>query len=141
VINSWELMAGLDASTPSKSAVLQSRKLVRSPGKENAHRALRFPPCGQAYALREISAIRTQLPWQNNLRCYSLEAFEKRCPPDGAQAAVLYTTTLRGIRKTFEDCNAVRAALEGLGVWIRERDVSMDMGFREELRHLMKGSA
>lgn len=50
---------------------------------------------------------------------------------------VLYTTTLRGIRKTFEDCNAVRAALDGLGVWVRERDVSMDLGFREELRGLM----
>lgn len=69
-----------------------------------------------------------------------MDMFERRCPPGGEQAVVLYTTTLRGIRKTFEDCNAVRAALEGLGVWVRERDVSMDMGFREELRNLMSGT-
>lgn len=51
---------------------------------------------------------------------------------------VIYTTTLRGVRKTFEACNAVRAAIEGFGVQICERDVSMDRGFREELRELMK---
>ncbi|KAF0897529.1 hypothetical protein E2562_038894 [Oryza meyeriana var. granulata] len=32
-------------------------------------------------------------------------------------------------------CNAVRAALESHGVLFRERDISMDRGFREELRH------
>ncbi|KAK8945033.1 hypothetical protein KSP39_PZI007697 [Platanthera zijinensis] len=89
IINSWELMAGLDPLTP--------------------------------------------------LEPINLEAFERRCPPGGEQAVVLYTTTLRGIRSTFENCNAVRAALEGLGVWFRERDVSMDLGFREELRDLMGG--
>lgn len=52
---------------------------------------------------------------------------------------MIYTTTLRGVRKTFEDCNAVRAAMEGLGVLVCERDISMDIGFREELRELMKG--
>lgn len=52
---------------------------------------------------------------------------------------VIYTTTLRGIRSTFEACNAVRSAIEGLGVLICERDISMDRGFRDELRQLMKG--
>ncbi|CAA6655889.1 unnamed protein product [Spirodela intermedia] len=63
--------------------------------------------------------------------------FPRRCPPGGENAAVIYTTTLRGIRKTYEDCSAVRAALQGLGVWFKERDVSMDMGFRQELRELL----
>lgn len=52
---------------------------------------------------------------------------------------VIYTTTLRGVRKTFEACNAVRAVLEGFGVLISERDTSMDRGFREQLRELMRG--
>ncbi|KAK7398813.1 hypothetical protein VNO78_09986 [Psophocarpus tetragonolobus] len=65
--------------------------------------------------------------------------FEKICPPKGEKRVVIYTTTLRGVRRTFEACNAVRAALEGLGVMICERDVSMDRGFREELRGLLKG--
>ncbi|KAF7001700.1 hypothetical protein CFC21_070678 [Triticum aestivum] len=64
---------------------------------------------------------------------------EGKCPPGGADAVVLYTTTLRGIRKTFEDCNAVRAVIEAHDVKVIERDVSMDSGYREELRLLLGG--
>ncbi|KAK8284048.1 hypothetical protein V6Z11_D08G127700 [Gossypium hirsutum] len=39
-------------------------------------------------------------------KCY------QRCPPNGENRVVIYTTTLRGIRKTFEDCNADRSAIE-----------------------------
>lgn len=52
---------------------------------------------------------------------------------------MVYTTTLRGVRRTFEACNLVRSALESVGVTVCERDVSMDRGFREELSELMKG--
>lgn len=69
----------------------------------------------------------------------ALDNFERLCPPDGEGKVVMYTTTLRGIRKTFEACNAVRSAIEALGIFICERDISMDKGFREELRELMKG--
>lgn len=61
------------------------------------------------------------------------------CPPNGQDRVVLYTTTLRGIRKTFEACNAVRSVIEALGILFCERDISMDSGFREELRELMEG--
>ncbi|PQP92444.1 uncharacterized protein Pyn_23944 [Prunus yedoensis var. nudiflora] len=36
-----------------------------------------------------------------------LRLFEKKCPQVVENAVVVYTTTLRGIRKTFEDCNNV----------------------------------
>lgn len=68
-----------------------------------------------------------------------LERFEKICPPNGEKRVVMYSTSLRGVRKTFEDCNAVRSAIQGLGVSICERDISMDRGFRDELTELMKG--
>jgi glutaredoxin len=55
---------------------------------------------------------------------------EGRCPPGGSDAVMLYTTTIRGIRKTFEECNAVRAAIEAHDVKLIERDVSMDTGYR-----------
>jgi glutaredoxin domain-containing cysteine-rich protein 1 len=68
------------------------------------------------------------------------------CPIDGntstgagdkAGGAVLYTTSLRALRLTFEACNMVRAALQAHDVAFRERDVSMDRGLREELLRLL----
>lgn len=52
---------------------------------------------------------------------------------------VVYFTSLRGVRKTYEDCCQVRMILKGLGVRIDERDVSMHSGFKEELRELLGG--
>ncbi|CAN6304180.1 unnamed protein product [Urochloa humidicola] len=66
-----------------------------------------------------------------------LEAFERRCPPGGERAVVLYTTSLRGVRKTFEDCATVRRLLDGLRIAFLERDVSMHAPYREELRALL----
>ncbi|CAN4117299.1 unnamed protein product [Withania somnifera] len=66
-----------------------------------------------------------------------LELFEKKCPPDGENAVVIYTTTLRGIRKTFEDCNTARAILESNDTRVFERDISMHSVYKEELRGLM----
>ncbi|OIW21405.1 hypothetical protein TanjilG_02572 [Lupinus angustifolius] len=66
-----------------------------------------------------------------------LQKFEMKCPKGGENCVVIYTTTLRGIRKTFEDCNKVRAIVESCNVHMVERDVSMHSGFKEELRKLM----
>lgn len=62
-----------------------------------------------------------------------LADFEIRCPQGGKECVILYTTSLHGIRKTFEECNRVRFLLENLGVNFHERDISMDLGYREEL--------
>ncbi|KQK21649.1 uncharacterized protein At3g28850 [Brachypodium distachyon] len=58
-----------------------------------------------------------------------------RIPPQ--QAVVLYTTSLRGVRRTFADCSAVRAVLRGFRVAVDERDVSMDAALRRELQGLL----
>ncbi|KAK8593476.1 hypothetical protein V6N13_042942 [Hibiscus sabdariffa] len=65
-----------------------------------------------------------------------LEDFEERCPPGGEDCVVLYTTSLRGIRKTFQDCRSIRYLLNSFKILIHERDVSMDMEFREQLWRL-----
>ncbi|XVE61478.1 hypothetical protein DITRI_Ditri06bG0043500 [Diplodiscus trichospermus] len=65
-----------------------------------------------------------------------LEVFEEKCPSGGENAVVIYTTTLRGIRKTFEECNKVRSIMESYHIQMFERDISMDSGFKEELRKL-----
>lgn len=66
-----------------------------------------------------------------------LELFDKKCPPGGENAVVIYTTTLRGIRRTFEDCNNVRSIIDSYQIHVFERDISMDSGFKEELRGLI----
>ncbi|XP_077242991.1 uncharacterized protein LOC143883539 [Tasmannia lanceolata] len=65
--------------------------------------------------------------------------FEERCPPGGIESVVLYTTSIRGIRKTFEDCRSITFLLKSLKVVYSERDVSMHLEFREELWKIMGG--
>jgi glutaredoxin domain-containing cysteine-rich protein 1 len=56
----------------------------------------------------------------------------------GERRVVLYFTSLRAVRPTFEACRDVRAILRGLRVGVDERDVSMDAAFLAELRTLMR---
>ncbi|VVB05954.1 unnamed protein product [Arabis nemorensis] len=57
-----------------------------------------------------------------------------RLPGGEEDKIVLYFTTLRGIRKTYEDCCCVRTILRGLQVTVDERDISMDSKYRKELQ-------
>ncbi|KAK4778404.1 hypothetical protein SAY87_018591 [Trapa incisa] len=70
-------------------------------------------------------------PVQDNARSI-VASFEK-------ERVVLYFTSLRGVRKTYEDCCDVRSILKGSGVRVDERDVSMHLGFKEELKELLGG--
>ncbi|XP_062186047.1 uncharacterized protein At3g28850-like [Phragmites australis] len=58
-------------------------------------------------------------------------------PPGGERKAVVYFTSLRGVRKTFVDCCAVRSILRSYGVRVDERDVSMHAVFKAELAELL----
>ncbi|CAK9263929.1 unnamed protein product [Sphagnum jensenii] len=69
---------------------------------------------------------------------HPLASYELKCPPGGEERVVLYSTSLRGIRQTFESCNNVRMILESFNVHVDERDVSMHAGFREELKALIE---
>ncbi|XP_054785663.1 uncharacterized protein At5g39865-like [Prosopis cineraria] len=63
----------------------------------------------------------------------SLTDFEEICPPGGTQSVILYTTSLRGIRKTYQDCKTVHFLLRSFKVLYFERDVSLHLEYREEL--------
>ncbi|CAK9323878.1 unnamed protein product [Citrullus colocynthis] len=54
--------------------------------------------------------------------------------PDSDHRIVLYHTSLRVVRRTFEDCRVVRSILRGFRVPIDERDLSMDSRFVDELQ-------
>ncbi|KAI3443360.1 hypothetical protein Pfo_000025 [Paulownia fortunei] len=76
---------------------------------------------------------------EENDRLQLIPDFEDKCPPGGRELVVLYTTSLRGIRKTFEDCNTIRFLLDSFRVLYYERDVSMHLEYREELWRILGG--
>ncbi|KAF6143738.1 hypothetical protein GIB67_041242 [Kingdonia uniflora] len=134
-INSWELMADLDCESSRFSPTpppKHSFSLLKTVSELDS--LISKPP--KVFNNKE-NLNPSRLSTTSKIPKYSLEEFEKRCPVNGEEKVVLYTTTLRGVRKTFEDCNAVRAALEGTGVLVSERDVSMHRGFIQELKDLI----
>ncbi|KAE8695036.1 putative NAC domain-containing protein [Hibiscus syriacus] len=161
IINSWELMSGLDTNSFrfSQSGSVPKPRVSRSslldkfqaesfcfpntmlPEKENADPNLNKKGTVTKTHFSSSPPLNKYDPGSEAiLKPAPLDKFENICPPNGENRVVLYTTTLRGIRKTFEDCNAVRSAIESYGVVFCERDISMDRGFKEELRELLKGT-
>ncbi|KAL1331824.1 uncharacterized protein At5g39865 [Arachis ipaensis] len=70
----------------------------------------------------------------------SLTDFEEMNPPNGrSQEVILYTTSLRGIRKTFRDCNTIKFLLRSFRVIYHERDVSLHLEYRKELCKILGG--
>ncbi|KAJ7952212.1 Glutaredoxin [Quillaja saponaria] len=140
VINSWELMAGLDTDSfrfyPHPPPKPYSGKDVDFSNKEKENSNPNRSHCSNGSGIHKPLKLEILKP--STIK-RSLDGFERICPPNGENRVVIYTTTLRGVRKTFEACTAVRAAFDGSGVLVCERDVSMDRGFKQELRELMKG--
>lgn len=62
------------------------------------------------------------------------EAEADDAPGPPPERVTLYVTSMRAIRKTFDDCTKARQLLETYGIEIDERDVSMDSTLRQELR-------
>ncbi|KAK7251446.1 hypothetical protein RIF29_34649 [Crotalaria pallida] len=73
----------------------------------------------------------------DKIRRDPLTQYPEKCPPNGSDAVVIYTTSLGGVRKTFEDCNRARDILEGHKVVFDERDVSLHGEFLKELKELL----
>ncbi|KAK9064776.1 hypothetical protein SSX86_016158 [Deinandra increscens subsp. villosa] len=98
-INEWELMEGLDDSSPLIDDNISNLITLNQP------------------------------TFLSNSNSNSGNAMKERL--------ILYFTSLRGVRKTYEDCRDVRAILKNSGVRVDERDVSMHSGFKEELKELL----
>ncbi|KAK1428648.1 hypothetical protein QVD17_17487 [Tagetes erecta] len=67
-----------------------------------------------------------------------LKQFEKRITiPGSEKRVVVYMTSLRAVRPTFEACRTVRSILQGFRVPVDERDLLMDSSFFDEIRKIM----
>ncbi|XP_020597483.1 glutaredoxin domain-containing cysteine-rich protein CG12206 isoform X2 [Phalaenopsis equestris] len=70
-----------------------------------------------------------------------LERYPERRPPGNSDGVVIYTTTLRGVRRTFEDCERLRQVVEGhaveAGLEVDERDVSLHGDYLKQVRELV----
>ncbi|KAL2900942.1 hypothetical protein RDABS01_026024 [Bienertia sinuspersici] len=80
----------------------------------------------------------TRINYKDSEGVENLQSFQEQCPPDGGDKVILYTTSLRGIRKTYEDCNAIKFLLDSFRVVYLERDVSMHLKYREELWEVLE---
>ncbi|KAL8546828.1 hypothetical protein ACS0TY_006519 [Phlomoides rotata] len=57
--------------------------------------------------------------------------------PGTEDRVVIYFTSLRGIRKTFQDCHSIRMIFRGLRINLDERDISMDSAYKKELQRVL----
>ncbi|KAK9742318.1 hypothetical protein RND81_03G163800 [Saponaria officinalis] len=62
---------------------------------------------------------------------------QARPPPNSKARVVVYYTSLRVVRRTYEDCRAVRSILAGYRIRIDERDLSMDGAYVEEVESVV----
>ncbi|KAL8215352.1 hypothetical protein R6Q57_004801 [Mikania cordata] len=181
VINTWELMEGLDEEfefemlnldAKSKKPNSYNRKLINQSNEKGESHYVSFG-LGGPYELVEYAEIKPL--WKHlseesllskmdyNLvssynqalssrpsdhhnskpvsRCVTETPDSKRvCCLSGCEdRIVLYYTSLRGIRKTYEDCCEVRLILKGFRVFVDERDISMDSSYRKELQTVFEG--
>lgn len=97
-INAWELMEGLDDSSPFNPQLVNEKQQSDD---------------------------------------YSGNDSKKLLQNGKKEKLVLYFTSLRGVRKTYEDCCHVRVVLKNSGFRVDERDVSMHSGFKDELKELL----
>ncbi|XP_022944091.1 uncharacterized protein At5g39865 [Cucurbita moschata] len=96
-----------------------------------------LPPDGQ-------SQLRFQPETEPVLKFLDLKSTKSPQVPPRSEATpvsdkriVVYFTSLRIVRSTFEDCRTVRSILRGFRVSIDERDLSMDSGFLAELQQIV----
>ncbi|GMI99216.1 hypothetical protein like AT5G39865 [Hibiscus trionum] len=131
-INTWELMAGLEDFSPRPPSHFRSYSANDNgiigivPAK---------PMCLQFEEEDEKSDFDPEII--SSFKKTLQQSIEKVHCKLNKDKVILYFTSLRGVRKTYEDCSNVSLILKGLGVRIDERDVSMHSGFKDELRELL----
>ncbi|KAK9180863.1 hypothetical protein WN944_023999 [Citrus x changshan-huyou] len=147
VINTWELMDGLDDDDDGvvvdddinfhKADACGSVKVSPSTTKplwkhlsEESLLSKMDPNVASSYR-RALSS--RQLVYNNNNHHHH----QHRPTKESNNKIVIYFTSLRGIRRTYEDCCSVRMIFKSYRVGVDERDISMDSSYRKELQDLL----
>ncbi|OIW06711.1 hypothetical protein TanjilG_04105 [Lupinus angustifolius] len=154
-INTWELMEGLEDTINPLRSPIHFRSFSFDICSNSNHVAVEIDPHRNSSFIETSSALCKPFWLQGELRSNLKPVasnFDDRVISslfhngnDGVPVMdfkaenelVFYFTSLRGVRKTFEDCCHVREILKGLRVKVDERDLSMDSGFKEELKELL----
>jgi hypothetical protein len=131
-IDAWALMSGLEEHSP----------LLAAPF---GRHSFSFPPVvAPPHQDPAASAKVTPLPTPETTAAATNGGVEENANASGGKApprrAVLYFTSLRGVRATYESCCLPRAVHKGYGVRVDESDVSMHRAFRDELTGLLLNS-
>ncbi|KAK3206588.1 hypothetical protein Dsin_020634 [Dipteronia sinensis] len=113
-------------NTPRKASIFHRVRLANSLLRAWAPRPSEPSPAPQS--VEERSSSEFKHPPQPSI---SIPGAEKHI--------VVYFTSLRVVRSTFEDCKYVRSVLRGFRVQIDERDLAMDSAFLNELQGIFGG--
>lgn len=165
MIDAWELMEGLEDASPiqpnyhnrsfsfnvrpnfnqekfdgCKSKVEGDSKpmwldMAESDSNSNSN-AVSIVSDFDADVIKTFRKTLEELPAANPFHLNSTDEVEKGTKKK-KEKVIVYFTSLRGVRKTYEDCCHVQVILKGLGLKVDERDVSMHSGFKEELKELL----
>ncbi|KAJ6713969.1 GLUTAREDOXIN (GRX) FAMILY PROTEIN [Salix viminalis] len=91
----------------------------------------------QIQATHKLQSLKSMGPEYNRFPSFGFINNSNIRLPGTEDRIVVYLTSLRGVRRTYEDCYAVRMIFRGFRVWIDERDVSMDSAYKKELQSVL----
>ncbi|KAL5732906.1 hypothetical protein ACOSP7_032248 [Xanthoceras sorbifolium] len=124
----------------SKSFTCSSFKDIQSILQEESEPEPRSPRSPSVFHRVRVSAsaLRSRSWAHNNKHAIvSSSSHQQSLKLLPSQGVVVYFTSLRVVRKTYEECRAVRSILRGYRVPVDERDLSMDSKFLDELQAIM----
>ncbi|GAB2267150.1 hypothetical protein Dimus_002135 [Dionaea muscipula] len=136
------LLLQMDPNVASSySRALSSRQLGYDPSRvAKSMGSSPIPSPSFSMISRSLSSSPLPLPLPLPLPPCLSTTIKSQLPLPGCEdRIVLYFTSLRGIRRTYEDCCAVRMILRGFRLRVDERDVSMDSMYRKELQSALGG--